>query len=44
MLQQPSTCNTYRAIEQANSSRAHLDVTGIVQLPVAMDFSFRPQW
>ncbi|KAH9011694.1 hypothetical protein EDB85DRAFT_1878307 [Lactarius pseudohatsudake] len=26
---QPSTCNTYRAIEQANSSRAHLDVTGI---------------
>ncbi|KAH9033011.1 hypothetical protein EDB85DRAFT_1864729 [Lactarius pseudohatsudake] len=26
---QPSTCNTYKAIEQANSSRAHLDVTGI---------------
>ncbi|KAF8264636.1 hypothetical protein EI94DRAFT_1592386 [Lactarius quietus] len=26
---QPSTCNTYRAIEQANSSHAHLDVTGI---------------
>ncbi|KAN0124687.1 hypothetical protein V8E53_002258 [Lactarius tabidus] len=26
---QPGTCNTYRAIEQANSSRAHLDVTGI---------------
>ncbi|KAN0134081.1 hypothetical protein V8E53_008086, partial [Lactarius tabidus] len=26
---QPSTCNTYRAIEQANSSQAHLDVTGI---------------
>ncbi|KAH9172399.1 hypothetical protein EDB89DRAFT_1906254 [Lactarius sanguifluus] len=26
---QPSTCNTYRAIEQANSSRPHLDVTGI---------------
>ncbi|KAH9169728.1 hypothetical protein EDB89DRAFT_1854174, partial [Lactarius sanguifluus] len=25
----PSTCNTYKAIEQANSSRAHLDVTGI---------------
>ncbi|KAH9023351.1 hypothetical protein EDB85DRAFT_1870789, partial [Lactarius pseudohatsudake] len=25
----PSTCNTYRAIEQANSSRPHLDVTGI---------------
>jgi hypothetical protein len=24
-----STCNTYKAIEQANSSRAHLDVTGI---------------
>ncbi|KAH9162546.1 hypothetical protein EDB89DRAFT_1860727, partial [Lactarius sanguifluus] len=28
-IAQPSTCNTYRAIEQANSSRAHLDVTGI---------------
>ncbi|KAH9032367.1 hypothetical protein EDB83DRAFT_2319127 [Lactarius deliciosus] len=26
---QPSTCNTYRAIEQANSSCPHLDVTGI---------------
>ncbi|KAH8995501.1 hypothetical protein EDB86DRAFT_2829415 [Lactarius hatsudake] len=26
---QPSTCSTYKAIEQANSSRAHLDVTGI---------------
>ncbi|KAH8999945.1 hypothetical protein EDB86DRAFT_2802164 [Lactarius hatsudake] len=26
---QPSTCNTYRAIEQANSSHPHLDVTGI---------------
>ncbi|KAF8264207.1 hypothetical protein EI94DRAFT_1703402 [Lactarius quietus] len=26
---QPSTCNTYRAIEQANTSCAHLDVTGI---------------
>ncbi|KAF8258658.1 hypothetical protein EI94DRAFT_1707799 [Lactarius quietus] len=26
---QPSTCNTYKAIEQANSSRPHLDVTGI---------------
>ncbi|KAH9012052.1 hypothetical protein EDB85DRAFT_1877948, partial [Lactarius pseudohatsudake] len=26
---QTSTCNTYRAIEQANSSRPHLDVTGI---------------
>ncbi|KAF8261054.1 hypothetical protein EI94DRAFT_1608583 [Lactarius quietus] len=26
---QPSTCNTYKAIEQANSNRAHLDVTGI---------------
>ncbi|KAH9048857.1 hypothetical protein EDB84DRAFT_1556524 [Lactarius hengduanensis] len=26
---QPGTCNTYKAIEQANSSRAHLDVTGI---------------
>jgi Kyakuja-Dileera-Zisupton transposase len=24
-----STCNTYKAIEQANSNRAHLDVTGI---------------
>ncbi|KAF8258432.1 hypothetical protein EI94DRAFT_1519298, partial [Lactarius quietus] len=23
------TCNTYRAIEQANGSQAHLDVTGI---------------
>ncbi|KAI9443063.1 hypothetical protein H4582DRAFT_2054158 [Lactarius indigo] len=28
-ISQPSTCNTYRAIEQANSSRPHLDVTGI---------------
>ncbi|KAH8980291.1 hypothetical protein EDB86DRAFT_2835413 [Lactarius hatsudake] len=28
-VSQPSTCNTYRAIEQANSSRPHLDVTGI---------------
>ncbi|KAF8260169.1 hypothetical protein EI94DRAFT_1773752 [Lactarius quietus] len=28
-IDQPSTCNTYKAIEQANSSRAHLDVTGI---------------
>ncbi|KAI9434614.1 hypothetical protein H4582DRAFT_1818472 [Lactarius indigo] len=28
-IAQPSTCNTYRAIEQANSSRTHLDVTGI---------------
>ncbi|KAH9016537.1 hypothetical protein EDB84DRAFT_1567201 [Lactarius hengduanensis] len=28
-IAQPSTCNTYRAIEQANSSRSHLDVTGI---------------
>ncbi|KAN0140496.1 hypothetical protein V8E53_001705 [Lactarius tabidus] len=26
---QPSTCNTYKAIEQANSRRPHLDVTGI---------------
>ncbi|KAF8263451.1 hypothetical protein EI94DRAFT_1772941 [Lactarius quietus] len=26
---QPSTCNTYKAIEQANSSRPHLDVTDI---------------
>ena len=26
---QPSTCNTYKAIEQANSSWPHLDVTGI---------------
>lgn len=26
---QASTCNTYKAIEQANSSRPHLDVTGI---------------
>ncbi|KAF8259485.1 hypothetical protein EI94DRAFT_1615775, partial [Lactarius quietus] len=26
---QPSTCNTYKAIEQANSNQAHLDVTGI---------------
>ncbi|KAH9017156.1 hypothetical protein EDB84DRAFT_1276642 [Lactarius hengduanensis] len=26
---QTSTCNTYRAIEQANSSHPHLDVTGI---------------
>ncbi|KAI9437388.1 hypothetical protein BJY52DRAFT_1230141 [Lactarius psammicola] len=26
---QPSTCNTYKAIKQANSSRPHLDVTGI---------------
>ncbi|KAI9437384.1 hypothetical protein BJY52DRAFT_1230144 [Lactarius psammicola] len=26
---QPSTCNTYKAIEQANSSRPHLDVTGV---------------
>ncbi|KAH9030846.1 hypothetical protein EDB83DRAFT_2319278 [Lactarius deliciosus] len=26
---QPSTCNTYRAVEQANSSCPHLDVTGI---------------
>ncbi|KAN0130001.1 hypothetical protein V8E53_012155 [Lactarius tabidus] len=25
----PNTCNTYKAIEQANSSRPHLDVTGI---------------
>ncbi|KAF8263675.1 hypothetical protein EI94DRAFT_1772867 [Lactarius quietus] len=24
-----NTCNTYKAIEQANSSRPHLDVTGI---------------
>ena len=24
-----NTCNTYKAIEQANSSRAHLDITGI---------------
>jgi Kyakuja-Dileera-Zisupton transposase len=29
IVSQPSTCNTYRAIEQANSSRAHLDITGI---------------
>ena len=29
IIQQPGTCNTYRAIEQANSSRAHLDITGI---------------
>ncbi|KAI9432278.1 hypothetical protein H4582DRAFT_1821382 [Lactarius indigo] len=29
ILLTPSTCNTYRAIEQANSSRPHLDVTGI---------------
>jgi hypothetical protein len=29
MAFKPSTCNTYKAIEQANSSRAHLDVTGI---------------
>jgi hypothetical protein len=29
IVPQPSTCNTYRAIEQANSSRAHLDITGI---------------
>ncbi|KAH9024354.1 hypothetical protein EDB85DRAFT_1870163 [Lactarius pseudohatsudake] len=29
VFRQPSTCNTYKAIEQANSSRAHLDVTGI---------------
>jgi hypothetical protein len=28
-VSQPSTCNTYKAIEQANSSRPHLDVTGI---------------
>ncbi|KAI9443894.1 hypothetical protein H4582DRAFT_2071441 [Lactarius indigo] len=28
-ISQPSTCNTYRAIEQANSSHPHLDVTGI---------------
>ncbi|KAF8256537.1 hypothetical protein EI94DRAFT_1711089 [Lactarius quietus] len=28
-LKVPSTCNTYKAIEQANSSRPHLDVTGI---------------
>ncbi|KAH8976825.1 hypothetical protein EDB86DRAFT_2839044 [Lactarius hatsudake] len=28
-VSQPSTCNTYRAIEQANSSHPHLDVTGI---------------
>ena len=26
---QPNTCNTYKAIEQANSRRPHLDVTGI---------------
>jgi Kyakuja-Dileera-Zisupton transposase len=26
---QPSTCNTYKAIEKANSRRPHLDVTGI---------------
>ena len=26
---QDSTCNTYKAIEQENSSRPHLDVTGI---------------
>ena len=26
---QDSTCNTYKAIEQANSSRPHLDITGI---------------
>lgn len=29
LIRQPSTCNTYRAIEQANSNRPHLDVTGI---------------
>ncbi|KAF8263339.1 hypothetical protein EI94DRAFT_1488502, partial [Lactarius quietus] len=28
-IDQLSTCNTYNAIKQANSSRAHLDVTGI---------------
>ncbi|KAH9024915.1 hypothetical protein EDB85DRAFT_1869850 [Lactarius pseudohatsudake] len=28
-IAQPSTCNTYRAIEQANSSCSHLDITGI---------------
>ena len=26
---QPNTCNTYKAIEMANSSQPHLDVTGI---------------
>jgi hypothetical protein len=26
---EPNTCNTYKAIEMANSSRPHLDVTGI---------------
>ncbi|KAN0136391.1 hypothetical protein V8E53_005759 [Lactarius tabidus] len=26
---QPNTCNMYKAIEQANSSQPHLDVTGI---------------
>ncbi|KAH9024318.1 hypothetical protein EDB85DRAFT_2075192 [Lactarius pseudohatsudake] len=30
-VSQPSTCNTYRAIEQANSSRPHLD-----DIPVAL--------
>ncbi|KAN0138106.1 hypothetical protein V8E53_003995 [Lactarius tabidus] len=35
---QPSTCNTYRAIEQANSSRTHLDVTESVQPLAAMVF------
>ena len=29
MFLQPNTCNTYKAIEQANSRRPHLDVTGI---------------
>ena len=29
MFVQVSTCNTYKAIEQANSRRPHLDVTGI---------------
>ncbi|KAN0137341.1 hypothetical protein V8E53_004786 [Lactarius tabidus] len=28
-VENPNTCNTYKAIEQANSSRPHLDVTGI---------------
>ncbi|KAN0136253.1 hypothetical protein V8E53_006113 [Lactarius tabidus] len=28
-IAQPSTCNTYKAIEQANTRRPHLDVTGI---------------
>jgi hypothetical protein len=29
MISKDNTCNTYKAIEMANSSQPHLDVTGI---------------